>query len=150
MARGYADNVDASHWHRHVPVMDTPLSCLLFHTIMYGFAHRLEIQGLKTLAKDHFQCSLVETMPRNLLPISISMVYNPGCNFHEELQKIVVKATIDHMAKLRSTEGNRRMILDNELLDDIPEFAHDLLVAMMERNVRMSEPEATFSWDGCC
>ncbi|QKX63801.1 uncharacterized protein TRUGW13939_10972 [Talaromyces rugulosus] len=127
----------------------TGLGPLPFHMMMYLLAHRMEISGLKLLAKDRVTRFLIDNMTLDIFPWSISAIYNTynmnGDPVHE-LRDIAVQGTIDHRADLR--RGNP-MVLGNDLLDDMPEFTRDVLIAMMDREMEGDQGMTVYYSPSC-
>jgi hypothetical protein len=153
LTESFIDNSDFCE--EDISDISTLLGPLPFHMMMYLLAHSMEISGLKLLAKYHVTRSLVDNITPESFSLYISTIYNtynlsvgPG----HELRDIAVQATIDHRADLRRNVHGNHMVLGNDLLDDIPEFTRDVLIAIMDqgkevdRGITVSEPPCWGTW----
>src|SRR5215471_17354572 len=118
---------------------DIPPTCtydpLSFHILMYSLADRLFIRGLKSLAKENFEKELRPRLVSKSFPVAVIEVYSSTPEQDRGLRDLVVKITVDNLTKLREKKGSDHAILQNRLLKQIPEFAYDLSVAMMDKCV---------------
>lgn len=121
----------------------TLLGPLAFHMMMYSLADCMGISGLKLLAKDHSTRSLVDNMTPEGFSLSINVIYSLTTASTYQLRDIAAQATIDSRVDLRWNHDGKQMALGNDLMDDVPEFARDVLVAIMDRDV---EHELRSAW----
>ncbi|CAG8939374.1 unnamed protein product [Penicillium salamii] len=110
---------------------------LSFHILMYSLADRMFIEGLKDKssqkAEQELDRQLVGKPDLNPLLRAIMEIYNSTPAHARGLRDIAVRVTMDHMAML---DGYSRVkeFLKNGLLDPVPQFGFDLLVAIVDKN----------------
>ncbi|CAG7980534.1 unnamed protein product [Penicillium salamii] len=110
---------------------------LSFHILMYSLADRMFIEGLKDLssqkAEQELNRQLVGKPDLSLLPRAIMEIYSSTPAHARGLRDIAVRVTMDRMAII---DGYSRVgeFLKNGLLDPVPQFGFDLLVAIMHKN----------------
>jgi hypothetical protein len=117
---------------------------LLFHILMYALADRLFIHGLKFLSKQNVEKELVRRLDAASYPLAILEIYNTTPKQERGLRDLALIITMDHMTELRTGEETTPVAFDNSLLDKVPEFSKDLLVAIMNKCV------ADWKLDGIC
>lgn len=113
------------------PIPD-PLS---FHILMYTLADRLFIQGLKALSKQNVERELVERLDANSFPLAVIEIYNSTPQKDRGLRDLAVKITMDHLTTLRNAGESGPAAFQNDLLQSVPQFSYDLLVAIVNKSV---------------
>ena len=108
---------------------------LSFHVLMYALADRLLINGLKAASKNYFRDGLMERLDSQSFPPAVLEVYRSTPEHDRGLRDLVIEVTMDHLMTLRDPQGPGSGVLQNDLLQQIPEFAYDLSVAMMDKCV---------------
>ncbi|CAG8175885.1 unnamed protein product [Penicillium salamii] len=112
---------------------------LSFHILMYSLADRMFIEGLKDQssrkAEQELNQQLIEKVDQCLLPRAIVEIYSSTPAGVRGLRDIAVRVTMARLAKLnRMGCSGLGEILKNGLLDPVPQFCFDLLVAIMDNN----------------
>ncbi|KAL4810246.1 hypothetical protein BDV18DRAFT_166675 [Aspergillus unguis] len=108
---------------------------LSFHILMYSLADRLFIAGLKALSAQYVEQELVRRLDARSYPDAVSEIYRSTPTHDRGLRDLAVKITMDHLTTLRQSDGIASATLQNSLLESLPQFAHDLRVAMMDECV---------------
>ena len=102
---------------------------LILHIWIYALADRLLIPGLKALSRSYFYQSLEHRLDTHSFGRAIEEVY---CSTPSEDRRLrdLVKVTLDHLTTLTITE-----VLCETLLKKVPDYASDLCMAMIGREV---------------
>lgn len=122
----------ANHVSDHIPPYD-PLS---FHILIYSLADRLFIHGRKELSKQKVERELLQRLDVNSFSRAVIEVYKSTPPHERGLRDLAVKITMDHMTELRTRRESVPAALEDRLLEQVPQFTYDLLVAMMNTSVR--------------
>lgn len=122
------------------PEMWRPLS---FHVLMYSLADRMFIEGLKTLARSKVQktlFSIFQPLNAHSVQTAIMEIYSSTPITDRGLRDLAVSFAMKNMKELRKggeqkpgAENAGRRALPNTLLESIPQFAYDLLVATLDK-----------------
>ncbi|KAJ6032652.1 hypothetical protein N7540_003384 [Penicillium herquei] len=103
----------------------------LFHASLYALADRLLIPALKELAIWKLR-SLI--FPENVFPPflidMIRSIYTSTPPFDRGMRDIIIDTVSDRMDRLRTS---RHAILEPVFFDEVPQFARDLLVMVMNK-----------------
>lgn len=108
---------------------------LSFHILMYSLADRLFIDGLKVLAVEYVEHELVQRLDASSFPPAISEIYLSTPPHDRGLRDLAIRITMKHMATLRNSTETTTAALQNSLLESVPQYSHDLLVAMINRSM---------------
>ncbi|EAS37374.3 BTB/POZ domain-containing protein [Coccidioides immitis RS] len=115
------------------------ISC--FHALMYLQGEYFQIDGLKVLAKGYFRASFLGRCDMDSFPAAVEEVYRSTAKHDRGLKDLVIELM---MAKLRTFQDEQKQAV-KKLLEDIPEFSHDLCVALMDRHeCRCVEPYSMY------
>ena len=106
-------------------------SDLNFHILMYSFADRMCINGLKLLAREYVRDELEDDF--KLIPSAILDIYRSTPPFDRGLRGIVLKAALEEIGCLRAKDSPYGRILQNTLLESVPQFTYDLLIMMIDQ-----------------
>lgn len=115
----------------HVPPFD-PLS---FHILTYSLADRLFMHGLKELSKQKVERELLLRLDVDSFPQAVVEIYKSTPRQDRGLRDLAVKITMDHMIELRTRGESMPAVLEDKLLEQVPQFSYDLLVTMMNKSV---------------
>ncbi|RAH84377.1 hypothetical protein BO86DRAFT_241053 [Aspergillus japonicus CBS 114.51] len=124
----YPDPTDAGNT---TPMLD-PLS---FHILMYSLADRLIINGLKALAKKKVEYEMAQRLDAVSFPQSVMEIYNSTPKSDRGLRDLAVDITLRNLSLLRRKDEAADAIFQDTLLDSVPQFSRDLLMAMMKKSV---------------
>ncbi|OJZ79482.1 hypothetical protein ASPFODRAFT_201375 [Aspergillus luchuensis CBS 106.47] len=113
------------------PMLD-PLS---FHILMYSLADRLLITGLKALTKKKVEHEMGQRLDATSFPQAVLDIYNSTPKSDRGLRDLAVDITMRNLTTLRRKDDAADAILQETLLDSVPQFARDLLIAMMKKSV---------------
>lgn len=108
---------------------------LSFHVLMYSLADRLLIDGLKAASKIYFYDRLMERLDSQSFPLAVLEVYRSTPQHDRGLRDLIIKVTMRHLMILRDPQEPDTGALQNDLLQQVPDFAYDLSVAMMDKCV---------------
>lgn len=108
---------------------------LSFHILMYALADRMFIEGLKTLSRNKVERELRQRLDPNSFPAAISEIYNSTPAADRGLRDLAVRMTMDHLTELRLENPASPSALHNGLLQSVPQYSYDLLVASIDRTV---------------
>ncbi|CAG8175834.1 unnamed protein product [Penicillium salamii] len=109
---------------------------LSFHISMYSLADRMFISGLKALSSQKTEKEFLERLDASSFPRAIKEMYTSTPEHVQGLRKIAVKVTMDHLKMLRSRDEGITKIFKNSLLQSVPQFCFDLLVALMDKTFK--------------
>lgn len=108
---------------------------LSFHISMYALADRLLIEGLKALSKENVEHDLVQQLGAGCFPKAITEIYHSTPTHDRGLRDLAIKTTMNHLTTLRTSDETAAAALNNNLLESLPQYSYDLLIAMMDRSV---------------
>ncbi|EED11897.1 conserved hypothetical protein [Talaromyces stipitatus ATCC 10500] len=117
------------------PLLD-PLS---FHILIYSLADRLLIQGLKILSGQKLKSALIQRLDAGSFPSVIVEIYNTTPEQDRGLRDIAVQITMEYFSTLRSASKTGVAAFQDALLQSVPQFSYDLLIAMMKKYVPVLE-----------
>ncbi|KAL1979019.1 hypothetical protein VTN96DRAFT_7362 [Rasamsonia emersonii] len=103
---------------------------LFFHMWMYALADRPLIDGIKVLAKRYFHETFLHRLDYGSFCRAVEEVYCSTPPDERGLRDLVVNVTLDHLTTLRNSRA-----LSDYLLKQIPDFARDLCIAMINKSV---------------
>ena len=110
---------------------------LFFHIAMFSLADRRMIDGLKALCKEKFEPQLRGRLDGNSIsaafPALILDIYTSTPPHERGLRDVAVKMTIKYLPWLR--RYTLPAAFSDDLLDMIPQFARDLLVGLIDRDL---------------
>jgi hypothetical protein len=107
-----------------------------FHILMYSLADRLIIHGLKSLSKIKVKKELIQSLlDENAFRKAVVETYNSTPEHDRGLRDLIVDITTDHLSDLRQ-ETSAPAALQDSLFKEVPEYAYDLLRAMINKNVK--------------
>lgn len=112
-----------------------PQDSLVFHIHMYLLADRLLIAGLKSLAGKKLSEKLRQRLDQGSFCQAVAEIYKLAPQHDPYLRSLVVQITLDRLTELRKGNGAGSAILPNSLLVEVPKFACDLSVNMMNKCV---------------
>lgn len=112
-----------------------PSNHLVFHILMYSLADRMLIEGLKAQAKDKVERVFSQLLDANSFQEAIRRIYNSTPARDRGLRDLAVKKTLEHLMELRTGEDPADLAFPNSLLELVPQFSSDLLVAVMDKTV---------------
>ncbi|RAL06346.1 BTB/POZ domain-containing protein [Aspergillus ibericus CBS 121593] len=113
------------------PMLD-PLS---FHILMYSLADRLLIKGLKALAQKKVEYEMAQRLDAASFPQAVLEIYNSTPKSDRGLRDLAVDITLRNLSLLRRKDEAADAIFQDTLLDSVPQFSRDLLIAMMKKSV---------------
>lgn len=113
----------------------TSFDSVWFHILMYSLADRMVIEGLKAISKDKVERELAQRLDANTFPHAIVEIYNSTPASDRGLRDLAVRMTMDCLTELRTVEDASQMPFPDSLVNTVPQFSSDLLVAMMNRTV---------------
>ncbi|KAJ5821251.1 uncharacterized protein N7525_010535 [Penicillium rubens] len=118
----------------------TACNTLSLHILMYSFADRLLIHGLKALSKDKVEKELaLVRLDSSTFPHIISGIYSSTPESDRGLRDLALQMTMDNLVALRSAAGTGEesgpMAFPDSLAKSTPQFSSDLVVEMMNRTV---------------
>jgi hypothetical protein len=113
------------------PASPTTSDSLLFHIHMYLLADRLLIQGLKKVASNKLDDKLRQCLDAEAYRQTVVEIYQSSPPNDHSLRDVLVQTTISCMAEFRKRDGPGPVILPNSLLEDVPAFATDLCIGVM-------------------
>lgn len=108
---------------------------LSFHILMYSLADRLFIEGPKALAMEYVEHELVQRLEASSFPEAVSEIYLSTPPHDRGLCDLAIRTTMDHMTTLRNSNESTAAVLQNSLLEGLPQYSHDLLVAILDRSM---------------
>ncbi|OQE71308.1 hypothetical protein PENNAL_c0107G00057 [Penicillium nalgiovense] len=119
------------------PVEDSiaEIDPLSFHILMYSLADRMFIAGLKALSKAKVERELLRRLDANTFQSAIVEIYNSTPASDRGLRDLAVQITLNHLTELRTSKERADFAFPNSLARSVPQFASDLLVAMMDNIV---------------
>ncbi|KAL1964408.1 hypothetical protein VTN77DRAFT_6966 [Rasamsonia byssochlamydoides] len=106
----------------------------LLFLLIYALADHLLIHGLKVLAKRYFQEVLLQRLDHKSFPPAVVEVYQSTPRHERELRDVVINVALDQLMTLRISRA-----LGINLLKQVPDFACDLCIAIMERHFEVSQ-----------
>ncbi|PKY03214.1 hypothetical protein P168DRAFT_282969 [Aspergillus campestris IBT 28561] len=118
-------------------------NALSFHILMYSLADRLFIDGLKALATEYVELELVQQLDANSFPKAISEIYLSTPPHDRGLRDLAIRTTMKHMTTLRNSTETTTAALQNSLLESLPQYSHDLLVAIIDRSMALWNQDNT-------
>ncbi|OOF90629.1 hypothetical protein ASPCADRAFT_135080 [Aspergillus carbonarius ITEM 5010] len=113
------------------PILD-PLS---FHILMYSLADRLLVTGLKALAQKKVEYEMAQRLDAASFPQAVLEIYNSTPKSDRGLRDLAVDITLRNLSLLRQKDEATDAIFQDTLLDSVPQFSRDLLIAMMKKSV---------------
>ncbi|PYH75791.1 hypothetical protein BO82DRAFT_12647 [Aspergillus uvarum CBS 121591] len=113
------------------PMLD-PLS---FHILMYSLADRLLVTGLKALAQKKVEYEMAQRLDAASFPQAVLEIYNSTPKSDRGLRDLAVDITLRNLSLLRRKDEAADAIFQDTLLDSVPQFSRDLLIAMMKKSV---------------
>ncbi|KAL4778453.1 hypothetical protein BJX76DRAFT_352603 [Aspergillus varians] len=129
-------NITEPYGPQEPPVNQAPAyDPLSFHILMYSLADRLFIEGLKALSKENVEHELVRRLDASSFPEAILEIYRSTPTHDRGLRDLAVKTTMNHLTALRASDELTTVVLQNSLLESLPQFSYDLLLAMMDESV---------------
>ena len=108
---------------------------LSFHILMYSLADRMFIEGLKALSRCRVEQELPQRLDARSFPGAVLEIYNSTPAVDRGLRDLVVRMTMDHLTEMRTGKEAAPAALQNGLLESVPQYSYDLLVASIDRTV---------------
>jgi hypothetical protein len=106
---------------------------LSFHILMYSLADRMIIKGLKYLSRRKVEPEMTQRLERDSFPQAVFEIYNSTPLSDRGLRDLTVKITMDHLPTLRKEQDGVPAVFEDGLLESVPQFAYDLLLAMIRQ-----------------
>lgn len=108
---------------------------LSFHILMYSLADRMLIEGLKDLSRCKVERELHQRLDAASFSGAVLEIYTTTPAVDRGLRDVAVKLTMEHLTELRTGRKDAVAALQNCLLESVPQFCHDLLVAILDKTV---------------
>ncbi|RAH48809.1 uncharacterized protein BO95DRAFT_429034 [Aspergillus brunneoviolaceus CBS 621.78] len=102
---------------------------------MYSLADRLIINELKALAQKKVEYEMAQRLNAVSFPQSVIKIYNSTPRSNRGLRDLTVDITLRNLSLLRRKDEAADAIFQDTLLDSVPQFSRDLLIAMMKKSV---------------
>ena len=108
---------------------------LSFHILVYSLADRMFIEGLKALSRCKVERELRQRLDARSFSAAVLDIYNSTPAIDRGLRDLVVRMTMDHLTEMRTGKEAAPAALQNGLLESVPQYSYDLLVASIDRTV---------------
>lgn len=108
---------------------------LSFHILMYSLADQMFIKGLKALSRCKVKRELRQQLDTHSFSATILDIYNSTPTINRGLRDLVVRMTMDHLTELRSGKEAALAALQNSLLESVPQYSYNLLIASIDRTI---------------
>ncbi|KAB8069152.1 hypothetical protein BDV29DRAFT_195116 [Aspergillus leporis] len=102
---------------------------------MYSLADRMIIKGLKYLSRRKVEPEMTQRLERDSFPQAVFEIYNSTPLSDRGLRDLTVKITMDHLPTLRKEQDGVPAVFEDGLLESVPQFAYDLLLAMIRHAI---------------
>ncbi|CAG8939372.1 unnamed protein product [Penicillium salamii] len=90
------------------------------------------ISGLKALASQKTERGLLERLDASSFPRAIMEIYTSTPEYIQGLREIAVSVTMSHL----KMDKDMTKIFKDSLLQSVPQFCFDLLVALMDQKFK--------------
>ncbi|PWY75009.1 hypothetical protein BO70DRAFT_258066, partial [Aspergillus heteromorphus CBS 117.55] len=111
------------------PDRETYTPC--FHAMMHGEALHFGIRELEALALIHFRASFLKIRDQEAFMAAIFQAYQSPPNCMWKIREVVIEIVVNSLEFLSRKKGEPQ-ILDDVVLDFVPEFCRDLCIAALK------------------
>ncbi|RAL01447.1 BTB/POZ domain-containing protein [Aspergillus ibericus CBS 121593] len=120
----------------HLVTQADDLCTARFHVRMYAQGSYFQVDALKAKAKEHFAKAFLENVDRGVFAAIVEEVYTSTVSSDRGLRDIVVEKIMKFLPLLMVAPSP---LVDGFVLGLVPEFAVDLCLASLARNVEMEQ-----------